>query len=154
MVTLYMFVGLPGAGKTVQARKLMEKSRFVHVTERDAYKAVSRKCEPEKLSREISKWLSRKVRRNLLKGKSVICNASNLSAGRRQKLLNDIGDINCKKVCIVVNRDRKACKETVKEMYTETPEYFANLLNCCVEKVTKKEGWDTIVTVNTKDEDM
>lgn len=141
---LYMFVGLPGSGKSYYTRKLMKKTgASVHSSD-DIRKELYGDERIQGDGNTVFNILHSRVKEDLREGKSTIYDACNISYKRRMAFLQELNNIPCKKVCIFVatplvkclennaNRERYVPVEVIRNMlkHFDTPSYF--------------EGWNEI----------
>ena len=141
----FMMVGLPGCGKSIIAEE-MAKSYDCNVYSSDSIREEingDARCQDNK--DEVFALLHKRIKDDLRAGKSCIYDATNINWKRRQHFLsNELRNINCKKVCILVakpyeeclkdngERDRVVPTDVIERMYKNfhIPYYY--------------EGWDDI----------
>lgn len=141
---LYMFVGLPGSGKSYYTRKLMKKTgASVHSSD-NIRKELYGDERIQGDGNAVFNTLHSRVKEDLREGKSTIYDACNISYKRRMAFLQELNNIPCKKVCIFIatpfekclennaKRERHVPIEVIKNMlkHFDTPSYF--------------EGWNEI----------
>ena len=143
MVKFYMLCGLPGAGKSMYADKLKEKKVIIHSS--DVIREELGDVNDQSKNEEVFKILHKRIREDLKSGKSVCLDATNLNRRRRIAFLNELKNIPCEKICVLVatpfeeclkqnfNRDRKVPEEVLWRMYKS--------FNVPCEQ----EGWDEII---------
>ena len=141
---LYMFVGLPGSGKSNYTRKLAKKTgASVHSSD-DIRKDLYGDERIQGDGNAVFNILHSRVKEDLREGKSTIYDACNISYKRRMAFLQELNNIPCKKVCIFIatpfekclennaKRERYVPAEVIRNMlkHFDTPSYF--------------EGWNEI----------
>lgn len=141
---LYMFVGLPGSGKSNYTRKLAKKTgASVHSSD-NIRKELYGDERIQGDGNAVFNILHSRVKEDLREGKSTIYDAYNISYKRRMAFLQELNNIPCKKVCVFVatpfekclennaKRERHVPIEVIKNMlkHFDTPSYF--------------EGWNEI----------
>lgn len=141
---LYMFVGLPGSGKSNYTRKLAKKTgSSVHSSD-NIRKELYGDERIQGDGNAVFNILHSRVKEDLREGKSTIYDACNISYKRRMAFLQELNNIPCKKVCIFIatpfekclennaKRERHVPIEVIKNMlkHFDTPSYF--------------EGWNEI----------
>ena len=141
---LYMFVGLPGSGKSFYTRKLTKKTgASVHSSD-DIRKELYGDERIQGDGNVVFNILHSRIKEDLREGKSSIYDACNISYKRRKAFLQELKNIPCKKVCIFVatpfekclennaKRERHVPVEVIENMlkHFDTPSYF--------------EGWNEI----------
>ena len=141
---LYMFVGLPGSGKSNYTRKLAKKTgASVHSSD-NIRKELYGDERIQGDGNAVFNILHSRVKEDLREGKSTIYDACNISYKRRMAFLQELNNIPCKKVCIFIatpfekclennaKRERYVPAEVIRNMlkHFDTPSYF--------------EGWNEI----------
>ncbi len=140
----YMLVGLPGSGKSYHAEQLAaEKDCVIHSS--DAIREeILNDVSDQQHNADVFSVLHKRVKEDLLAGKNVIYDATNISYKRRKAFLDELKNIPCYKYCQFIatpyevcleqnnSRDRKVPEEVIDRMYRQidVPYYF--------------EGWDNI----------
>ncbi len=138
-----MLCGLPGSGKTYQAKKLAGTDTVWISSDKireEFYGSESEQGDPGRVFAEMNK----RTIASLKEGKHVIYDACNINSKRRVALLKELSRHDCNKQCIICatpydeckkqnhSRDRVVEDYVIKRMYMNwnTPYYF--------------EGWDNI----------
>ena len=109
MATFYLLVGIPGSGKSTYAKELSKKTNGHIISSDDIRTELFGSRHITKNDKKVFKLMRKRIVDSLQNGIDVICDATNVTPGRRASFLGDICKINCKKVAIVVNRDVKTC---------------------------------------------
>lgn len=149
MNILYCLVGLPGSGKTSWSKQ-MSSEDTIHVSSDEIRKELYNNVNDREHNGETFAYMKDITKKNLLIGKNVIYDATNINSKKRMSLLNEIKKIQCKKVCIYfatsfadccknnLNRDRQVDIYSIERMYKtlQIPMYH--------------EGWDEIHIVGEK----
>ena len=147
MAELYMLVGLPGSGKTSWANQMGSEDCVVCSSDALRKELFGSENVQDKNSKLFAE-LHRRIRQHLTEGRSVVYDATNINAKRRQAFLREIEKIYCKKIAVVFAvpfekclrnnwmRERKVPYEAMERMYKgwQMPYYF--------------EGWDEILVVD------
>ena len=139
-----LMCGLPCAGKSYKAQELST-NHDAEIFSSDAlreemFNDVNHQADNNKLFIE----LHRRIKDCLKSGKSAIYDATNINYKRRMAFLEELKNIPCEKICVLMatpyeeclkrneERDRKVPEEVIKRMYTNfTIPYWY-------------EGWDDI----------
>ncbi len=137
MNTFYMTVGLVASGKSTWAENNKDKLNVV-IHSSDAIREEFGDINDQSKNNLVFETLHRRVKEDLIAGKNVIYDATNLSRKRRIHFLsNELQNIPCKKVCVLFatpyeiclknneNRERKVPEEVLERMYKnyEAPWY-------------------------------
>ena len=143
-------VGIPGAGKSTYVEKYKSEGYVIHAS--DKLRAEMGDETDQSHNTEVFEILNNRIKDDLLNGKNVVCDATNLRRRNRIHLINMIRRTNCYKKCIVVatpfeecicnnaSRERKVPEDVMFRMYT-------NFQMPC-----KEEGWDEVEVVYTQPE--
>lgn len=134
MTGLYVMCGVPGSGKSTFSRKLAEE------------RGLERFSFDEMQCFRLEEFLRPAVEA-IRNGKSVILDTTNLRVNVRKKVLQAVGDVQCRKVMVYMDTSLEQC--LYRNAHRE-----ARLQDCMVEstyrslqKPTLDEGWDEIITV-------
>ena len=153
--TLLMLCGLPASGKSTFAEDQRRYSGYVVCSSDKLREEMFGDINDQTHNSEVFEELHRRIRKNLLDGKDVIYDATNLVSKRRRHFLDDVlYGIKCQKIikifalayetCLRRNweRERKVPDEVMKRMYMtfQPPYYF--------------EGWDKISVYSISDDDI
>lgn len=148
MTKLIMMVGLVGSGKSTYAEKLaLQENAIIHSSDKLREEMFGSVDENSK-NDELFITLHRRIKNDLIEGKNVIFDATNISYKRRMAFLNELKKIDCTKICYMIattyekcleqnkNRERKVPEHVIKKMYLnfDVPAYF--------------EGWDQIAIIS------
>lgn len=138
-----MLCGLPGAGKTTLAKRLLDENTVWLSSDKIREEFYGAEEEQGNAGVVFSKMKKRTIQA-LKEGKNVIYDACNINSKRRIGLLNEIKKINCVKKCIIcatpytkcierdMSRSRVVKEHIVRQMYLSwNPPYYY-------------EGWDEI----------
>lgn len=140
MSILYVFSGSPASGKTTHANELGKKlNSSVHHF--DDIQGANQKDTNDKAYEEF--W--RRIRADLLDGKDVIADGIHTSKFLRQKILNAMSDIDCKKVLIVMTTPLEECLRRNANRKPCLSDFCILAINAHKEDPTLDEGWDEII---------
>lgn len=143
MIRFYMMVGLPGSGKSTYADKLKEEGCIIHAS--DKIREELGDVNDQSKNTEVFEILHKRIKDDLKNGKSVVYDATNLNRKRRVAFLQELKNIPCKKICVLVatpyemcvahnfKRDRRVPVEVIWNMYKS--------FNVPCEQ----EGWDEVI---------
>lgn len=142
---IIMLIGLPGSGKSTYAKTLAEKHKAVIHSSDSIRKELTGSEMSQKVNQRVFQILHKRLKENLRDGKNVIYDATNINYKRRMHFLNnELRNINCEKICVLVATPYEKCMENNKNRSKSVPEY-------AIEKMYKNfyipfeyEGWDQI----------
>lgn len=140
---MILLVGLPGSGKSTYTEKLKEEGVIIHSS--DSVREELGDVNDQSKNEEVFRILHKRIKDDLKDGKSVCFDATNLNRRRRVAFLNELKNIPCKKICVLMatpyemcvcqnfKRDRRVPVEVIWNMYKS--------FNVPCEQ----EGWDEII---------
>lgn len=143
--TIFMMCGLVGSGKSYYAQELA-KPNNANIHSSDAIREeLSGDVNNQNINELVFKTLHSRIKEDLRNGKNCIYDATNINYKKRMSFLQELKNIECKKVCIFMAtpyeeclarnsaRDRVVPEEVIKRMYMsfDPPAYY--------------EGWDHIL---------
>ena len=128
-IKMILLVGLPASGKSYKARELTQEYD-AEIFSSDALREelfgdVNHQADNNKLFIE----LHRRIKECLKTGKSAIYDATNINYKRRMAFIQEIKNISCEKICVLMatpyeeclrrnaERERKIPEEVIKRMY-------------------------------------
>lgn len=145
--TFYMMVGIVGSGKSTYAQRLTRDCRKSIIISSDKLRQeMFGDVNNQNHNTELFAELHRRIKSALSSGEydCVVYDATNINSRRRMAFLNEIKDIDCYKVAVVMAtpyevclrqnwcRERQVPDDVIRRMYMQwqTPAYF--------------EGWDSV----------
>jgi len=145
MNKLCVMVGLPGSGKSTLAQILVAAHGFVvhssDVIRFELYKDYG----DTKHNNEVFNELHRRIKTDLMNGKNVIYDATNISMRRRMAFLREIKRIpGCEKIAIVVATPYEMCLERNKKREHQVPESVIARMYRNFYIPQLYEGWDAV----------
>ena len=152
---LYFFVGLSGSGKSTIAKILKRTvSNNIEIYSSDAirkelYGDENIQDNPQKVFRILHK----RIKTQLKEGKSAIYDATNLNMKRRMSFLEEIKNIDCEKICVIVNTPFEVCVSQNNKRERVVPYSVLKRQRESFQCPYYYEGWDNICITNI-DEDL
>lgn len=146
---LYILSGLPASGKSTYAVELAKKVNAT-VHHFDDIPGANRKETNGQAYEEF--W--RRIREDLNNGKTVIADGIHTSKALRQKILDAVSDIDCRKVLIVMNTPLDECLRRNANRKPRLSDFCILAVRANYEPPTFDEGWDEIREVKTYESDF
>lgn len=143
-------VGLPGYGKSTYTEKLKNEGCIIHSS--DKIREELGDVNDQSKNEEVFRILHKRIKDYLREGNSVCMDATSINRKRRVAFLNELKNIPCEKICVLVatpyemcliqniKRNRKVPEEVIWRMYT-------NFQMPCVQ-----EGFDEVIVHYPKEE--
>ncbi len=142
-----MMCGLPCSGKTVRAKELAKEYNATVFSSDALREEMFGDANDQEHNQELFIELHRRIKEYLRNGKSAIMDATNISYKKRMAFLQELKNIPCEKICVLmatpyeeclrrnVERERKVLEYVIKRMYTSfnIPYWY--------------EGWDDIQVI-------
>lgn len=143
-VKMIMLAGLPASGKSCKAQKLAKEYNAEILNSDDLRIEMFGDINHQDNNHELFNELHRRIKECLRSGKSAIYDATNINYKRRMAFLQELTNIQCEKICVLMatpyeeclrrnsERERKVPEEVIKNMYMNfnVPYWY--------------EGWDDI----------
>lgn len=149
MVTFYMLVGLPGSGKSYQAKLLKDRYGALWLNSDDLRAVFGTSKDDQTVNVPVFEYMRKQTVEALKRGQSVVYDATNLSAKRRSAFLDGLKKIGCRKVCVMVLRRPEECKKAVIGRDHIVPEEVIEKMYRRFETPYYCEGWDEIKVIFT-----
>ena len=143
-------VGIPGAGKSTYIEKYESEGYVIHAS--DKLRAEMGDETDQSHNTEVFEILNNRIKDDLLNGKNVVCDATNLRRRNRIHLINMIRKTNCHKKCIVVATPFEECICNNASRERKVPENVLWKMLENFQMPCKVEGWDEVEVVYTKPE--
>ena len=142
--TFIMLVGLPASGKSTKAQEFA-KIYDAKIFSSDALRAElwgdeSVQGDNTKLFNE----LHRRIKDCLRDGNSAIFDATNIDYKKRMSFINELANIPCEKVCIVIATPYEECLKRNAQRERKVPEYVIKRMYMQFDIPWYFEGWDDI----------
>lgn len=142
--TLYFLVGLPGSGKSTWAEYQKGVLNAVIHSSDNIRKELGDVNDQSK-NELVFTTLHKRVKEDLLNGKNVIYDATNLSRRRRIHFLsNELRDVPCEKICVLFATPFESCIRNNQLRERKVPEDVIKRMYKNFEIPCKQEGFDDI----------
>lgn len=94
--------------------------------------------------------LHKRIKNNLIAGRSTIYDATNISSKRRRAFVESLNKIKCEKICIFVATDYDMCLKRNKKRDRVVPEEVIKKMYMNFDVPQYREGWDEIRIKRTR----
>ena len=144
---LYIMCGISASGKSTIAKQIAEKENCIIVSS-DAIRAeiCPGGVTDQSKNEEVFQIFHRRIKENLLKGNSVITDATNITIKSRKAIFNLVKDIDCEKIGYLVVKNIEDCiKDNKNSDRVAVPD---EVIYRQVEKfqiLFREEGYDNII---------
>ena len=145
-----LMVGLPGSTKSTYVKELAKEGYTVHAS--DIIRAELGDENDQSRNGEVFEILNRRVRNDLMAGKNVCLDATNLRRKNRMHLLRMLKGIKCHKKCVVMCVPFEECITNNANRERQVPEGAMWKMHKNWQMPCKQEGWDEIELVYPKPE--
>lgn len=147
MNKIYFMCGIPGSGKSTWIKNNKEKLDFA-IHSSDSIREEFGDVNDQNNNELVFKTLHSRVKEDLLNGKNVAYDATNLSRKRRINFINnELRDISCEKICVLFATPYGVCINNNKNRERKVPEEVLKRMYLNFECPCKQEGWDDIQIV-------
>ena len=143
----YLLVGLPGSGKTEQAKKLHQQfGAVIHSSDKlreELYGDERHQADNEHLFKELHK----RIINDLSQGCHVVYDATNINFKRRMSFLRKIKHIDCQKVCLFMATPFDTCVARNDTRGRTVPLDVIDRMYRSIWIPNAYEGWDYVELV-------
>ena len=146
MPEFIMMVGIPGCGKSHKSNELAADGYAIHSS--DALREELNMHEPNQ-SGIIFDTMHKNIQKDMIAGKNIVYDATNLARKRRIAYLESIKKFGYKKICYLFMIPVDVCKErnAKRTGYAFVPDYVYDRMLRSYEVPMLEEGWDEIVPI-------
>ena len=142
---LVMLCGLPGSGKSVYAEMLHDKYGYVVHSSDSIRKELFGDEQSQEDNTMVFNLLHKRVKDDLVDGKCVVYDATNLSRRRRKYLLtNYLKGVECTKYCYFIPTPYKKCLKNNKKRDRRVPENVIKHMYMTFQVPAKTDGFDDV----------
>lgn len=142
MPRLFVLCGAPGSGKTTAAGRILTE------TEAEVYSSdeIYAGCNSASFD-EITARFHADVRRDLIAGRSVICDGTYATKFVRGRLLDAVSGIPCEKILVVLDTPLEEClrRNASRTGRARVPDHVVRTFSKIYERPDLSEGWDKIL---------
>ena len=153
-LNLVMLIGIPASGKSTVANKFREQGYVVLSSDEKRERLYGEgfpesEVQREKLKTAIYSEIRKEAKANLLSGRSVVIDATNLNRKKRMKMLSFFEHIRCRKTAILMVVSHELCEKRneLRPIGKRVPRNDMLKLIKGFEIPTLGEGWDEIEAV-------
>lgn len=144
MITCIMMVGLPGSGKSYRANRLAEEHN-ANIHSSDAIREeLSGDINNQDINDLVFKTLHNRIKEDLRNGKNCIYDACNISYKRRMTFLQELKNIPCEKICVLMATPYEECLKNNANRDRIVPDYVIERMYRNFDVPCNYEGWDDI----------
>lgn len=155
MSKLFMMIGLPGSGKSYQAKILSEKED-AKIFSSDDYR-IKLHLDFEEFDKESNRELFFNLEVDLVNcladNKNAIFDACNLNSKKRRNLLNNVKYLGCEKIAVLVLRKIDRCIKANYERDRHVPEDIIRKYYKSFQVPYLEEGFDRIEVIYTDNDE-
>ena len=139
-----MMCGLPGSGKSYKAKELAEKHNAnIHSSDSIRLELLGDiNCQDS--NGVVFTTLHNRVKEDLRNGKNCIYDATNISYRRRMAFLQELKNIPCEKICVLMATPYEQCLKNDVARDRHVPEYIIERMYRQFDVPWYYEGWDSI----------
>lgn len=145
-----MLSGLPGSGKSTYTEKLKEEGVIIHSS--DAIREELGDVNDQSKNEEVFRILHKRIKDDLKSGKSVAYDATNLNRKRRIAFLNELKNIPCEKICVLVATPFEECLKQNNKRDRKVPEEVIWRMYKSFNVPCEQEGFDEVIVYYPKEE--
>lgn len=147
---LIMLIGVPGSGKSTYAEDVLIRSSKgyskpnIHSSDRlrgELFGSEAKQGDNNLLFTELHK----RIKEDLMLGKDVIYDATNIKKKNRIQFLNELKKINCNPICVCVMATYKSCLEHNQNRERKVPEEVIHRMITNWQPPHYSEGFDKII---------
>lgn len=138
-----MVCGLPGSGKSTFAKELAEEMNAAVFSSDALREEMFGDSQNQGNNQKLFRELHKRIKECLKSGKSAVYDATNVNSKKRRAFLNELKNIRCNKMCVIMATPYEQCLENNKNRDRVVPEYV-------IEQMYRKwqtpywfEGWES-----------
>lgn len=134
MITLFLFCGTPGSGKTTLSKQMAEQHRAERISfdERNFMRHTD---------------MIPPILEALTDGKNVVADSVFPQVEHRTAVLNAVKDIPCRKILVHIDTPLDECLRRNAHRENPLPDFVVESFHQLFEQPTLDEGWDEIIVI-------
>lgn len=141
---MIMMCGLPGSGKSYYAQKLSEKyNANIHSSDSIREELLG-DINSQDANGVVFTTLHNRIKEDLRNSKNCIYDATNISYKRRKAFLQELKNIPCEKICVVMATPYEQCLKNNSARDRRVPEYVIEKMYMNFYTPWYIEGWNDI----------
>lgn len=141
---MMLLVGLPASGKSYKAQELSEEYNAEIFSSDALREELYNDVNNQENNHDLFVELHRRIKECLKSGKSAIMDATNINYKRRMAFLQELKNIPCEKICILMATPYKECLKRNAERERNVPEDVIKRMYMNFNIPYWYEGWDDI----------
>ncbi len=141
----FMMCGLVASGKSYKAKELAKDYDATIFSSDDLREELFGDVNNQEHNQEVFTELHRRIKECLRNGKSAIYDACNISYKRRMGLIQELKNIPCEKICVLMATPYEECLKRNAERERKVPEYVIERMYRQFDPPYWYEGWDDII---------
>lgn len=142
--------GLPGSGKSVYAEKLQNDYGYRIHSSDNLRNVLFNNVNEQNKNDILFRILHKNIKSDLLSGKNVIYDATNINRKKRIAFLNSISNIPCIKYCILLPTPYHICLENNKQRERSVPTHVIERMYKSFQIPYYRDGFDAVFIDSTK----
>ena len=140
-------VGLPGSGKSTYAKILSDQYNAIICSSDRIREELFNDVNDQSHNADVFKELYKRIKDGLQNGQSVIMDSTNISYKRRMAFLQELKNIPCEKICVLMATPYETCCEQNTKRDRTVPEHVIKRMYMSIDIPYWHEGWDDIQTI-------
>lgn len=147
MTTFIMMIGLVGSGKSTMAQELAEKCD-ANIHSSDAIREeLSGDINNQDINDLVFRTLHNRIKEDLRNNKNCIYDATNINYKRRMAFLQELKNIPCEKICVLMATPYETCLERNAKRDRCVPEDVIKRMYMNFDPPHVYEGWNDMIVV-------
>lgn len=139
-----MMVGLPASGKSTKAQEFAEEYDATIFSSDALREEMLGNVNNQDNNQEVFAELHKRIKDCLRSGKSAVYDATNINYKRRMAFIEELKNIPCEKICILMATPYEECLKRNSERERKVPEHVIKRMYMNFNIPYWYEGWDDI----------